>query len=267
MLAIHEQHIIRNTEKGTIEIRYYLLNTENNKYLDIRTTFYKNHKPTSYVYDFKKGFKNNEIEDFLGCSIANWTPLINKYIEKTPKELFYEILEEIRENYPTYNFIVERDLVWTIQKLLMGKFKDLNLDYEVFNDYPIERGSNRALSVDLAILKSNISYKDILDAKAQAELVIEFKFEPSQKRKEILAHKCPVVSWNKVTHDIDRISRFVNDNKAKTGIAVFIDEYGLHLKDSNSYPNIANWHNWGTYSTSDLDIKLLLSEVRNFSLK
>lgn len=261
MLDIKEQRITRDIEKGTITIRYFLINTENNNCLDIRTTFYTPTQYTSYVYTLKNRFINADVEKFLGCSIADWKTLISKYLKKTPKEIFYEVLDEVQQNYPNYGFIVERDLVWTMQKLLMAKFKELSLDYRVFNDYPIERGTNRALSVDLAVVHNDIFYKDVLDAKAQAELIVEFKFEPSQRRAEILSHKCPVVSWSKVIHDIDRISRFIQTNKARTGVTIFIDEYGLHLKDSNSYPNTANWNNWGTYSTDFLDVKLLLSEI------
>ena len=108
--------------------------------------------------------------------------------------LFKECLEVIRHNYCGYNFFCERDFVWTVQKLLKNRIEEDKLPYNIFNDFPIETGERRSKSIDIAIVKIGIDDRDISYRKAQAELVIEFKFEPSKMRKdEICVHKLPVI--------------------------------------------------------------------------
>src|SRR5665648_948421 len=120
--------------------------------------------------------------------------------------IFKECLEVIRHYYCEYNFYCERDFVWTIQKLLKTHIEEKGLPYKVFNDFPMETGERRSKSVDIAIVKTGIDDRDISYGKAQAELVIEFKFEPSKMRKdEICVHKLPVVGWSGVLEDIDRV--------------------------------------------------------------
>lgn len=177
------------------------------------------------------------------------------------KELFYEVLEEIRDHYPTYRFIVERDLVWTIQKKLQEKISTAGLDYIVFSDYPIKKGSKRSLAIDIAIVRKDVSIIDVLEGITPIELGVEFKFEPSKKREEILSHKGDVVDWNKVLKDINRIEEFISENKAKACISIFIDEYGRYFKEHYSYPSVATWIDWGTYSTEELNVKVLLTDI------
>jgi len=184
--------------------------------------------------------------------------------------LFAEVIEEIRRNYPIYRFVMERDIVWEVQKLLAGKIKQQGLPYNVFNDYPIEKGRNRSLSVDLAVISKDITcHRDIADGKAEAELVVEFKFEPSHKREDIISHKLPVISSRKnkeeisINIDINRIKSFVDTGKSRTAIAILIDEGGWHRNSKNSHrlgdPCISKWYDWDVCITDFDKVSILLT--------
>lgn len=178
--------------------------------------------------------------------------------------LFFEVISEIKRNYPDFGFYMERDLVWTIQKMLLHRITKNNLPYNVYNDYPIEKGERRSKSVDLAVVGRGIDYHDILDQKVSAELVVEFKFEPSRMRKDICTHRLPVVFWSEVVEDINRVKRFFSHNKAKSAIAVFIDEYGRNRNKSSDIFEVPNmWEEWGSYNTSMYNISVLITAMRN----
>jgi hypothetical protein len=177
--------------------------------------------------------------------------------------LFNETMKYIENNYDNFNFFVERDIVWTIQKYMANLISINKLPYEIYNDYPIVKGKQRSKSVDLAIVKNGILYKDVLDGKQQIELAIEFKYEPSKMRKDICTHKLPVVFWNKVIEDVDRINNFVTTGTAKNAIAIFIDEYGRYKKTNYKYTNISRWIEWGNYNKTEYNVSVLWSSLIN----
>jgi len=177
-------------------------------------------------------------------------------------DLFKESMEWVRASYTDFGFIIERDFVWTIQKYLSMKIQENALPYAVFNDYPIEKGTHRSKSVDLAVIRKGITHTDILSGKSCAELVVEFKFEPSMKRVDICTHKLPVVFWDTVNEDIDRIKRFTENGIAKAGVAVFIDEYGRYKKDSYPINHYSKWLDWGSYNTDKFSISVLWTSFR-----
>jgi hypothetical protein len=67
-------------------------------------------------------------------------------------DLFDDALEWLKENYGSFRFFVERDVVWTVQLRLLEVIAKQNLSFQIFNDYPILPGSRRSLSADLVIL-------------------------------------------------------------------------------------------------------------------
>lgn len=179
--------------------------------------------------------------------------------------VFHETLDWIKYDYASFNFFVERDFVWTVQKKLTQVFKEKNLPYKVINDCPIENGNHRSVCVDLAIVNFDMLPKDLICEKDTAELGIEFKFEPSKKRSDICVHKLPVVDWRGVLNDIERVRRFVNQNKAKIGIAIVIDEYG-RFKTRKDCPENSQWLSWGNYNHPDsFDINILYTKFESES--
>lgn len=78
-----------------------------------------------------------------------------------------------------------------------------------------------------------------------AEVVAEYKYEPSHERADIPSSKFPVVFWGKdgVGKGIHRIRKFVTEGKAKKGYSIFIDEGG-YFKHREPHPG-SEWINWG----------------------
>ena len=58
----------------------------------------------------------------------------------TAREMFEQTLEWLKSNYGNYDFFLERDLVWTIQQKLREIIAEDNLQFEVYNDFPIAKG-------------------------------------------------------------------------------------------------------------------------------
>jgi hypothetical protein len=130
--------------------------------------------------------------------------------------LFEEAIAWLREHYDQFEFWVERDLVWTVQSRLRQMIAGRHLPYGVFNDYPLLAGARRARSADLAIRHAD----------GTVLVAVEFKYEPSHRRAEILPGKLPVVDWGVegVAKDIVRIREFVEQGAARTAMAIFVDE-------------------------------------------
>jgi hypothetical protein len=127
-------------------------------------------------------------------------------------------------------------VVWTVQTRLIKVIADNELPYRVFNDYPMLPGKRRSLSADLAILN-----QDNL-----VEVAVEFKYEPSHGRQDILRAKFPVVVWGKegVRKDVDRVREFVARGKAAAAYALLIDEGG-YFRQRPPHPG-ARWIDWGS---------------------
>ena len=149
--------------------------------------------------------------------------------------LFRDIMNSFLQSYSDNTFYVKRDLVWTVQTMLIHKIRNKGLDFQVFNDFGILPGNRRKLSTDIAIL----------DKSGKVEVAIEFTYEPDHKRIDIPKNKFPVVFWGKegVAKDIDRIQRFVNEAGALHAYAIFIDEGG-HFRKREPHPG-SLWLDWG----------------------
>jgi hypothetical protein len=138
-------------------------------------------------------------------------------------DIFLEGMNWLKQNYASFRFFLERDVVWTVQKRILETVENQGLPYRVFNDYPILPGVHRSISSDLAIL----------DQKSMIELIVEFKYEPAHERQDICTHKLPVVFPNNIEKDIARIEQFAA-GKTETALAIFIDEGG-HYRSKLSY--------------------------------
>ena len=51
--------------------------------------------------------------------------------------VFESAIEWLRDNYSSFGFVAERDIVWTLQKHLKEALRENGPSHEVFNDYPI----------------------------------------------------------------------------------------------------------------------------------
>jgi hypothetical protein len=148
--------------------------------------------------------------------------------------LFEEAVAWLQEHYDEFEFWVERDLVWTVQSRLRQVVRERSLPFGVLNDYPLLPGARRALSADLVVR----------DADTTVLVAVEFKYEPSHKRTELLPGKLPVVFWGDdgVAKDIRRIREFVERGVARVAYAVFLDEGG-YFRHRPPHPGAA-WRAW-----------------------
>ena len=152
----------------------------------------------------------------------------------SPSDLYEQALAWLRRNYTVYRFFVERDIVWTVQTYLQRRIDEDNLNYRLYNDYPMLPGRRRSLSTDLAIL----------NAANVVEIAVEFKYEPSHTREDILRQKFPVVSWGAdgVGKDVWRIREYVMQRKAKAAYSILIDECG-YFHVNAPHPG-SEWQVW-----------------------
>ena len=146
-----------------------------------------------------------------------------------------------------FEFWVERDLVWTVQSRLRQLIAGQHLPYGVFSDYPLLAGTRRARSADLVIHHAD----------GTVLVAVEFKYEPSHRRAEILPGKPPVVAWGGegVAGDIVRIREFAEQGAARTAVAVFVDE-GRCFRHRPAYPGSA-WRDWEPSRTGGHEVAVL----------
>ena len=173
----------------------------------------------------------------------------------TAREMFEQTFEWLKSSYGNYDFFLERDLVWTIQQKLREIIVENNLQFEVFNDFPIVKAQRRSLTTDLAILNK----------RNEVELAIEFKYEPDHQRgfgarKEIWPSKLnpSVVFWGKdgVGKDVERARQYVDQKRAKVAATVFVDEGGL-FRHRQPHPG-TKWIDWNCGGKKPREISLLI---------
>lgn len=68
---------------------------------------------------------------------------------------------------------------------------DNGLPFEVFNDYPIEKGTNRSKPVDLAVVSKGVSHTDILNGNSYAEFVANLSLSHQPKERTYARTSCP----------------------------------------------------------------------------
>jgi hypothetical protein len=104
--------------------------------------------------------------------------------------------------------------------------------WRLFNDYPMIPGPRRSLSADLALL----------DARREVRLAVEFKYEPCHRRHDVLRDRLPVTAWADIVKDIDRVRRYVQENRTDVAYAVVIDEGNyLARRDLTVYADRERW--------------------------
>lgn len=165
-------------------------------------------------------------------------------LESQAVNVFYAAVGWLRSTYPEHQIVVERDLVWTIQRRIAREIGLHGLPLRVFNDYGVEPGPRRSLSADLALLS---------DRPGPPLFVAEFKFEPSHRQLDIDPRKLPVVGWEGVVEDAARIRRWVAGGLVRAGAAFFVDEGGFAQSRRAALPD-CTWNAWGTYETSALNV-------------
>ncbi len=163
--------------------------------------------------------------------------------------LFEQAIAWLRENYTRFQFFQERDLVWTVQTRIVKLIQQQGSAYQIFNDYRMMSSNPHSPCADLVIC-------DYSDSVAVA---VEFKYEPSHQRADILRRKFDVVAWSDVKKDVERIQEYVAQGKARVAYALLIDEGG-RFRHGNSLPQ-SKWIDWEPSGTSSSRVSVLWSRV------
>ena len=165
------------------------------------------------------------------------------------RQLFLDVLDWLRETYSDHKFFTERDVVWTVQKRLLKEASRRNLLFRVFHGYRMTSGNARSAPADLVLLGTD----------DRAELAIEFKYEPDHARAntEFPPTKFPVVEWNYVIEDTERVQQFRRKGFARNVCALFIDE-GRHFRRRKA-PRGSRWEEWDV--GNGVRIAVLISEA------
>lgn len=165
-------------------------------------------------------------------------------------QLLEQALAWLKDNYKSFRFFAERDIVWTLQTHIFREAEIQKLPFKIYDNHKLAGGKQ----VDLAVLNMDNS----------ADTVIEIKYEPDHHRAglDISAGKLnpSKVFWNSrryggVEPDIDRVRKFVAQGVTKTGFCIFIDE-GSHFSWRSS-PEGSMWVDWGESPYSKARISVL----------
>jgi hypothetical protein len=163
---------------------------------------------------------------------------------KAAQALLDDGLWWLRETYAEHGFVVERDLVWTLQRHLVRQASDEGLPVRVFSDHGVEPGKRRHLSADIALLEADDPVPLV---------AVEFKFEPSPRRADVDRRKLPVTDWASAALDVERIRRWVGGGLARSGMALYFDEGGI-VQGRRGPADGGAWESWGTYGRGDVDV-------------
>ena len=161
----------------------------------------------------------------------------------TAHDLFEDALGWLRDTYEEHGFVVERDIVWTVQRRLVSAIGRLGLPYRVLHDVAMLPG----VRADIVIL----------DARGEVQVAAEFKYEPAHHRPEYPVSKLPVVpgETDGVGRDVRRICDFVDSRTALPAYSIFIDEGGFAHGSHPTPHRGSEWIDWGAgrwllYSTA-----------------
>lgn len=175
------------------------------------------------------------------------------------KDIFLIALEELRREYPDYEFMVSRDVTWILQKKMNGIIEEKGLPFELYQDYPLEKGCREHKENELVLINQGTHYKDLFSGRAQAELVIRVLFEPSKLRHDVCSHHLPRVLITKLTEDIRKVQTLVESKKARGGISILIDEYARH-RHQVIQDEFISWESWGDYEDPGLNLSVLIAK-------
>ena len=164
--------------------------------------------------------------------------------------LYENTINWLQQNYSSYRFFTERDIVWTLQLHLLQEIERRHIHLHVFDNY---RMPNRVL-VDLALTEKNTD---------SVLVVAEIKYEPDHSRVDISRGKLSPskVFWDSqgsgVIQDINRIETLIDRGFSGVGYVTFIDEGGHH--SWRQEPQGSIWdYNWGTSPYSENTMAVLL---------
>lgn len=145
-----------------------------------------------------------------------------------------DAIRRLRDTYTDHHFVAERDVVWTLQRYMGEQLVRTHSDLRVFNDFGMGMLGEPKQTSDLVLVDSD---NVVLAA-------VEVEYEPSHDRadKDIWPTKFPVVFWEEVVQDAQRVEAFVHRGRAEWACSLLVDEGG-HFR-SQPAPRGAEWQQW-----------------------
>lgn len=175
------------------------------------------------------------------------------------KDLFFTALEDIRFHYSEYQFMVNRDLTWILQKKINQMIEEEGLPFELYQDFPLEKGCRERKEHELVLVPQGTNYRDIFSLKSKAELVIRILFEPSKKRNDVCDHHLPRVLITQLMHDIEKVQLVTQKGQSQESVCLLIDEYSRHRHQVIQNEHII-WKLWGSYDDPGLNVSVLIAQ-------
>ena len=178
-------------------------------------------------------------------------PIVGNEQPNDARQLVLDVLDWLRETYCSHRFFTERDVVWTVQKRLISEASGRSPRCRVFHEYKMTNGQVKSPPADLVLL----------GPEDQAELAIEFKYEPAHQRAntEFPPTKFPVVDWKGVVRDTERVHQFVQQGFTPNACSLFIDEGGYFRK--RQAPLGSRWEDWNVDGCTHR-VSVLISEAQ-----
>ena len=153
-------------------------------------------------------------------------------------ELFENAMAYLKENYGKFRFFKERDVVEKVEILLNRGIESFRLPYRV--------------ELEHSILPSTRADLVIFSAFGSAEVAAEFKYEPAPDRStdrggDLWYSKLEtsVVSWSDVEKDIERVWKYVDQDRVDVAYSVLVDEGGRLHRSHRQPPQDSEWVSWG----------------------
>ncbi len=181
------------------------------------------------------------------------------------KEILELSLHELKENYPSYEFMVHRDVAWSLQKILNRLIEKNGYPLEVYQDYPLEKGCKEYKENELVFVLPGTNYREMFKSTSQVELVVRILFEPSRHRRDICEYHLPRILVPRLMQEMTQLKAIVESNKAKEGILILVDESSRHRK-LILQNDCMKWESWGTYDDSGLNVSTLIVQYGGESL-
>lgn len=172
-----------------------------------------------------------------------------------------EILElsvqALQQDYPSYQFMVQRDIAWILQKKMIELIEKKGYALEVYQDYPLKRGSKEYNEHELVVVSQGMNYRDMFKSSSQVELVVRVLFEPSRHRRDICEYHLPRVLMPQFFSQVNELKSLVEMNKAKDTKLILVDEYSRHRHQLNQEEQM-DWQSWGSYDDPGLNVSVLV---------
>lgn len=171
------------------------------------------------------------------------------------EELFEIALKKIKNDYPTYRFMVHRDVAWTLQKIFHPLLKDKGYPLEVYQDYLLPKGRKEHKDYELIFVSQGTNYREWFKPSAQVEAVIHILFEPSKYRRDICEHHLLHIVASELGSHLSDLKLLVDTKKPKEAILMIVDEYSRHQEEVRQFEN-SQWEQLGTYRDPGLNVSI-----------